>query len=138
MINIIENLSGKKNMVLTEVKFEANDYKNYPKNAVLKGLDEIRINAIQKDRVCYSISRTINSPENNFVSFYVSFDVELFFVNPYESDDFISTDEMLKIIKEKQTVFDCGCAARSSLIIAQISSQITENTPIISPANLMI
>lgn len=139
MKNVIDNISNQKIVVLTDVRFSANDYKNYPDNVVLNGMDNVEIKAINKESVEYSITRTIRSEkEEDFVSFYVSFDIEIFFKEPYDEDKVILESDMIKAIKENTDVFDCGCSARISLIIAQISAQLAEGTPIISPASLMI
>lgn len=136
MNNFLNNIECKR-IVITEVRYLANDYLNYPEQAKLQGIDTYKVKDINKHGMIVNYSRKIDSEENNFVSFYVSFDLIFSFKSLYDPDEMLSKEEIEKIINEHPESFDNNCSARSSLIIAQISSQTNGGVPIISPAQPM-
>ena len=136
MDNFLNNIECKR-IVITEVRYLANDYLNYPEQAKLQGIDIYKVKDINKHGMIVNYSRKIDSEENNFVSFYVSFDLLFSFKSLYDPDEMLSKEEIEKIINEHPESFDNNCSARSSLIIAQISSQTNGGVPIISPAQPM-
>lgn len=136
MDNFLNNIECKR-IVITEVRYLANDYLNYPEQAKLQGIDIYKVKDINKHGMIVNYSRKIDSEENNFVSFYVSFDLIFSFKSLYDPDEMLSKEEIEKIINEHPESFDNNCSARSSLIIAQISSQTNGGVPIISPAQPM-
>ena len=137
-MDLLNNISERKAVTLTEIQYCSNDYNNYPDEGRLEGSDSIVVKEIRNTGFLISFNRSIKSPDNNFISFFVSFDIEYTFTEPYDSDNYISKDDLEKFICENQDELLCGCAARSSLIISQISAQLGNGKPNISPSNLMV
>lgn len=137
MENILENFKKNRNMILTEVSYSANDYENYPEEAELKCVDNVKIKNINKDHILFSIDRTVQSLEQNIFSFLVSYEIKMFFEEEYKDCNYITEDDLLKLIFENQDFFFNGCLAKISLIISQISSEIANGVPIITPPQLL-
>ncbi len=138
MNEFLRNINPTKGITLTQVHYESNDYKNYPEEGKLEGFDSIEIKELTRLGFLVAISRSIKSPNDDFLSFFVSFDIEYTFIEPYKDDKYITEEELKELIIKNQDVLTCGCAARSSLIISQLSAQLGESVPIISPSQLMV
>jgi len=137
MENILENFKKNRDMILTKVSYSANDYENYPEEAELKCVDEVKIKSINKDFILFSIDRIVQSSEQNIFSFLVSYEIKMFFETAYTDNNYISEESLLNLILSNQDFFFNGCLAKISLIISEISSKIANGIPIITPPQLV-
>lgn len=138
MVDVFSNISNQVHFELTEVHFLANDYKKYPDRVSLNSIDSIEMKEINNTGFTISVARTIRAENIEFFSFLVSFDIDFSFKEVYEDCNCISGEEIAKNIGLKQGEIIDACMARISLIIAQISSQISNGVPIITPPNILL
>lgn len=136
-MDLLSNISERRAITLTNVQYSSNDYNNYPDEVRLEGSDSIDVKDVKETGFLISLSRSIKSPDNNVFSFFVSYDIEYTFIEPYKNVDSISAKDLKKLICDNQELL-CGCLAKISLIISQISAQLGDGVPIVSPLNLMI
>lgn len=137
MKEFVKNIRNEKNVTLTNVQFLSNDYNNYPEEVNLNGKDTISIKEKFQDGFLISITRTIKSPNDDFFSFLVSFDIKFFFINEFEDVNYLTDEELVQVIIDEQDTLTCGCTARASMIISQLSSQLGMGVPIITPPHLI-
>ncbi|MBQ7546326.1 MAG: hypothetical protein IJT41_05105 [Clostridia bacterium] len=123
--------------ILTEVSFLANDYRNYPANASLSGLDEVRLKALTNTEAVVSVSRKIESPNHDFLSFYTAYDVVFHFTESIPDVETISQKDFLDelITTQKRTLENC--LAKISLSISLLSAQVADGIPIVTPPNFI-
>lgn len=129
----ISNISDKKEMILTEVSYQANDYRNYPKQTQLAGSDSILVKEVANDKFVVSYSRRIAPVSGIFFDVSASFDIVFHFIKPYDDKRLPSMDEVKEVLLSNDDTLLSPCASKMSLIIAQLTSQVGDGVPVIAP-----
>lgn len=133
MNTIIKNIAERKEMILTEVSFHANDYKNYPVHAQLAGSDAIVVKEVLNDKFLVSYSRRIAPTSGIFFDVSASFDIVFHFIKPYDEKDIPSMEDVKKVLLENDDELLSPCASKLSFIIAQLTSHVGDGVPVIAP-----
>lgn len=130
----IDELILEKKCTLGKVVFEPNSYADFRGNANFKMVDEVEFGKVLVNGFTVSVSRVMESDERKMFKVFVSYDI---FIKIKESDVLISEDDMKEYVADNKIALANLCMAKISLMISQITSQITNGVPLISSPNFI-